>query len=91
MEQPVVRVFRDEYDREWEVRAISDDLTERRRRCFATPELANGWLLFTSGNERRRLFPYPAGWFAADEKVLSRWVEDVSDALPLGCDRQRTA
>lgn len=84
MSQPLVRVFRDERDREWEVRAIRDELTERRRKCLPAPELAEGWLLFTSGEERRRLFPLPPGWFAASEKLLSRWVSDLSDAPLVG-------
>lgn len=80
MEQPLVRVFRDDGDREWEVRAIRAEFTERRRSCLASPQLADGWLLFTSGEERRRFFPFPPGWFAASEQVLGRWVADVPSA-----------
>jgi hypothetical protein len=86
----VVRSFRDGFDREWEVRAISANAgneSERRRSYQPKPELAQGWLLFTWGTERRRLFPLPPGWFVATDEVLSRWVED---AMPVSTPDRRT-
>jgi hypothetical protein len=75
-----VRIFRDELNREWEVRAVRDTLTERRARLLPRPELANGWLLFCLGEERRRLAPLPPGWFVASDVQLTRWCDDAEPA-----------
>jgi len=75
-----VRTFRDELDREWEVRAVRDSLTERRQRLLPRPELAHGWLLFCLGEERRRLAPLPPGWFVANDVQLMRWCDDAESA-----------
>jgi hypothetical protein len=71
-----LRTFRDEQNQEWEVRAIRPHLVDRRRRLLAD-DLANGWLLFTLGMERRRLAPLPPGWHEATETQLVRWCEDA--------------
>ena len=73
-----MRTFRDELNREWEVRAIREQLTERRTRLLPRPELASGWLLFTCGHERRRLDPLPPGWVLANEALLCRWCDDAA-------------
>lgn len=78
-----VRIFRDELNREWEVRAVRDVLTERRMRLLPRPELANGWLLFRLGEERRRLAPLPPGWFVATDVQLTRWCDDAEPATRL--------
>ena len=75
-----VRIFRDELNREWEVRAVRENLTERRMRLLPRPELANGWLLFRLGEERRRLAPLPPGWFVATDVQLTRWCDDAEPA-----------
>ena len=75
-----VRIFRDETDREWEVRAIREPLVEHRSPLLTPPELENGWLLFTSCGERRRLAPLPPGWVIATETQLNRWCVDAADA-----------
>lgn len=77
-----VRTFRDGGNRVWEVRAIQEQLTERRTRLLPRPELANGWLLFTSGKERRRFDALPPGWTLATDALLSRWCDD---AAPVRC------
>ena len=74
-----VLAFTDESDRAWEVREIRDHvLPESTRRLLG--EYSNGWLLFMSGEERRRLAPYPPGWRLADPARLRCW---VNDALPV--------
>ena len=74
-----VLAFTDDADRAWEVREIRDPtLPERARRLLG--EYSNGWLLFMSGDERRRLAPYPPGWRHADAACLRCW---VNDALPV--------
>lgn len=82
MAHPLVRIFRDDYNREWEVRAVKEELTDRRRRLLPRPELAYGWLLFTSGGERRRLDPLPPGWHVATDAVLSHWCQDAAAVSP---------
>jgi hypothetical protein len=75
-----VRTFRDELNREWEVRAVREPLTERRARLLR-PEHVHGWLLFCLGEERRRLAPLPPGWFVASDVQLTRWCDDAEPAL----------
>jgi hypothetical protein len=76
----LVLVFTDESDRSWEVHEIRDPVLPDRRNRFVRGEFAAGWLLFVSGNERRRLAPYPPGWRFADAARLRCW---VNDALPV--------
>jgi len=75
-----VLVFTDESDRPWEVHEIRDPILPGRRNRFLRAEYSEGWLLFTSGDERRRLAPYPPGWRFADASRLRCW---VNDALPV--------
>src|SRR5690242_3568530 len=85
-----VRTFQDGENRVWEVRAIHEQLTERRTRLLPRPELANGWLLFTSGEERRRFDALPPGWTLATDALLCRWCEDASPVSP-HVPRRRTS
>ena len=82
MAHPLVRVFHDEREREWEVRLVHEELTERRRRLLPRPELAGGWLLFTCDGERRRLDSFPPAWYVATDAVLTRWCEDAAAVSP---------
>jgi hypothetical protein len=66
------RTFRDADGLEWEVRAITP-ATKDRRAPIVRADLANGWLLFTLGLERRRLAPLPSSWREASEKQLEDW------------------
>jgi hypothetical protein len=75
-----VLVFTDESDRAWEVHEIRDPFLPDRRNRFLRSEFSAGWLLFVSGEERRRLAPYPPGWRFADAARLRCW---VNDALPV--------
>jgi hypothetical protein len=75
-----VLAFTDEADRRWEVREIRVPLLPDRGTVLMRQEYAEGWLLFVSGNERRRLAPFPPGWRFADAARLRRWVDD---ALPV--------
>jgi hypothetical protein len=69
--------FRDEADRTWEVREIRQPLLPSRGKLLLCGEYAGGWLLFISGDERRRLAPYPPGWRLADASRLRCWVNDA--------------
>lgn len=54
---------------------------ERRRHASATlPDAFNGWLVFDSPNERRRLTPIPPAWEMRAEGDLERLCER---ALPV--------
>lgn len=85
-----MRTFRDSENREWEVRAIQEQLTERRTRLLPRPELAGGWLLFTSGEERRRFDALPPGWILANDALLCRWCEDAAQVTPSQSRRRAT-
>jgi hypothetical protein len=75
-----VLVFTDESHRSWEVHEIRDPVLPDRRNRFLRSEYSAGWLLFVSGDERRRFAPYPPGWRFADAARLRCW---VNDALPV--------
>ena len=75
-----VLVFTDESDRSWEVHEIRDLIPLVRPNSFLRSEYSAGWLLFVSGNERRRLAPFPPGWRFADAARLRCW---VNDAIPV--------
>jgi hypothetical protein len=71
-EELLPRTFRDENGLEWEVRAITPVMKDRRAPVVRA-DLANGWLLFTLGLERRRLAPLPSSWREASESQLEDW------------------
>ena len=83
VQDPLVITFRDESDRLWEVREIRDPGLPERRRFLLRREYADGWLLFVSGGERRRLAPYPPGWRFADPGRLRAWVGDAAPVRDL--------
>jgi len=70
---PQVFAFTDAEARGWEVRAIRDPLLPERHARILNPAYAAGWLLFTSGDERRRYAPLPPDWNAASETQLREW------------------
>ena len=72
---PLLRIFRDDFGREWEVRVIADRLTQPAASASANPALMLGALLFDSGEAQRRLEPLPPGWYVASEALLTRWCE----------------
>jgi hypothetical protein len=77
---PLLRIFRDDFGREWEVCVIADRPPGTIATTPANPALMLGALLFDSGEARRRLEPLPAGWYIASEALLTRWCEA---AIPL--------
>jgi hypothetical protein len=77
-----IPTFIDDAQRLWEVREICEPLLPERTGVLARPGFSSGWLLFTSGAERRRLAPLPPGWRQAPEHQLRRWCEDASPARP---------
>lgn len=79
-----VFAFTDAEHRGWEVRAIRDPLLPARRARFLNPAYADGWLLFTCGDERRRYAPLPADWDSAGEAQLREW---CIGAIPVATPR----
>lgn len=77
---PLLRIFRDDFGREWEVRMMVDPPLAAAAGGSVNPALMPGALLFDSGEAQRRLEPLPAGWYIASEALLTRWCED---AVPL--------
>ena len=73
----MVLAFTDESNRAWEVREIRQPILPDRAQLLLRGEYAAGWLLFVSGEERRRLAPYPPGWRFADPVRLRCWVNDA--------------
>ena len=84
------RAFRDERGMTWEVRAIRP-ATKDRRAPVVRADLANGWLLFTLGLERRRRAPLPSSWREASEEQLEDWrrAAEPVKALPSELDKRR--
>jgi hypothetical protein len=76
-----VAVFTDDAARAWEVREIRQPILEDPHLRFLPPEFAQGWLLFTSDGERRRLAPLPPGWQLAGDDLMRRWCRDASPVL----------
>jgi hypothetical protein len=76
---PLLRIFRDDFGREWEVRVVADRTAGLLAAQF-NPALMLGALLFDSGEAQRRLEPLPAGWYVASEALLTRWCDA---AIPL--------
>jgi hypothetical protein len=55
--------FVDSKGRDWAVREVKDpNLENIPRHCLTQPEFAEGWLLFETPGEKRRLAPYPDDW-----------------------------
>jgi hypothetical protein len=82
--------FLDDSERRWEVREICEPLLPERSDLLARPEFAAGWLLFSSGAERRRLAPLPPGWREAPESQLRRWCAEAFPARSITYEPERT-
>jgi hypothetical protein len=85
---PLLRIFRDYFGREWEVRAFENEPGEATTDVAKNPALARGSLVFDSGDQRRCLAPLPPGWYVATDELLSRW---CAKAVPLPVHSRRRA
>ncbi len=84
----LLRIFRDYYGREWEVRMMREE--ELNSVVAASdPALALGALVFDLGEARRRLSPVPPGWYIASDALLSRWCEGATPLPPNNIDPRK--
>jgi hypothetical protein len=69
-----MRTFVDESGTQWEVREIHvPTLAVVPKRFLPHPEYAEGWLLFSTARERRRIAPVPSDWMTRPSTELSTW------------------
>ena len=64
--------FQDEHGRYWTVWEVHLKVT-----ATVHPDFRNGWIVFESDDEKRRLAPIPTGWEKATEPMLRRWCEQA--------------
>ncbi|HZG42534.1 MAG TPA: hypothetical protein VEY93_06195 [Longimicrobium sp.] len=62
-----VRSFHDAEGREWSVWSVTPS---RKSDLFLPQTMADGWLCFECGDEKRRLHPVSDDWDALDESAL---------------------
>lgn len=78
------RTFRDPEGREWQVWDVVPGREEAefgtRSAKFLPPEMAEGWLCFEAGDQKRRLSPCPTGWEERDDDGIHELCEH---ALPV--------
>ncbi len=55
-----------------------------RRRRITNPHLQAGWICFTAGEEKRRLYPPPPGWDAASDAELEALCARAGDGTRPG-------
>lgn len=77
-----MRHFRDNAGVEWEV-----FLTERKsdavsRGQFLPEAYREGWLVFESAQEKRRLAPVPANWESLPNETLAEWCAKATPQIP---------
>lgn len=68
-----IRVFRDPEGCEWQVWDVVPSReveTGSRRHHYLPPEMAQGWLCFEAGDQKRRLTPFPADWEEREDELL---------------------
>jgi hypothetical protein len=67
------RTFHDPDGREWQVWDVVPSReveNNSRRHQYLPPEMADGWLCFEAGDQKRRLTPCPAGWEEQDDDYI---------------------
>jgi hypothetical protein len=67
-----VRSFRDADGRDWNVWSV---VPSRKSDLFLPETMAEGWLCFECGDEKRRLHPVTADWEAlAEGELRELWI-----------------
>jgi hypothetical protein len=76
--------FVDSKGRDWAVREVKDpNLANIPRHLLTQPEFAEGWLLFETPGEKRRLAPYPDDWTHLSVKQLEESCKHASRVDPV--------
>lgn len=83
----MARIIRDAAGIEWTVYETAPSASERRAQHLAEA-YRNGWLVFESSAEKRRLAPVPAGWEELSDSGLATLCES---AVPQPVHRRATA
>jgi hypothetical protein len=77
------RSFVDSVGVEWVVREIATPkLSGALSRLLAHDRRQGGWLVFESGDEKRRLAPYPPDWRTMSTFEIERWCMRASRVPP---------
>ena len=66
-----MRAFRDAAGVEWQVYQAERKADGERRDHLLPAEYRQGWLVFESATEKRRLAPVPAGWLELSDEALA--------------------
>jgi len=79
------RTFRDPEGREWQAWDVvpgRDGEVGTRSQKFLPPEMADGWLCFEAGDQKRRLSPCPPGWEESDDAGIHALCQDAQPVAP---------
>lgn len=64
--------FQDESGRNWTAWEVHLSGT-----ATIHPNLRDGWIVFESGDDKRRLAPIPVNWTAATKSMLRHWCHEA--------------
>jgi hypothetical protein len=79
------RTFRDGDGREWQVWDVvpSREIeSHSRRHHYLPPEMAEGWLCFEAGDQKRRLTPFPVDWEEQDDASMDALCRAAQPVAP---------
>lgn len=77
-----MRQFRDASGVEWRVSFTERREASGRREHYLPEAFRQGWLLFESANEKRRLAPVPPGWESLPDEALAALCATASPGAP---------
>ena len=77
-----MRQFRDAAGVEWRVSFTERSEPSGRREHYLPEAFRQGWLLFESANEKRRLAPVPPEWESMSDEALAALCAAVSPSAP---------
>ena len=66
----------------WDVLPSRESEPGSRSSTYLPAEMAEGWLCFEAGEQKRRLTPLPAGWEDADDAVIADLLHASVPARP---------
>lgn len=66
----------------WDVVPSRELESGSRRHHYLPPEMAQGWLCFEAGEQKRRLTPFPRGWEDRGDDVLHLLCRSAEPVAP---------